>query len=44
MKIQALKLVYFSPTGTTKSVVQAIANGINQNTVEQIDITRPEAR
>jgi flavodoxin len=41
MKIQSLKLAYFSPTGTTKSIVQAIAHGINLNTVEQIDITKP---
>ena len=44
MKVQSLKLVYFSPTGTTKSVVQGIARGINQSTVEQIDITTPDAR
>jgi ferredoxin len=44
MKIQSLKLAYFSPTGTTKSIVQAIAHGINLNTVEQIDITKPDAR
>jgi ferredoxin/menaquinone-dependent protoporphyrinogen IX oxidase len=44
MKIQSLKLAYFSPTGTTKSIVQAIARGINQNTAEQIDITKPNAR
>ncbi|MCX6680962.1 MAG: EFR1 family ferrodoxin [Methanothrix sp.] len=44
MKIQSLKLVYFSPTGTTKAVVQGIARGINQSMVEIIDITRPIAR
>jgi len=44
MKIQSLKLAYFSPTGTTRSVAQAIAHGINLNTVEQIDITKPDAR
>ena len=44
MKIQSLKLVSFSPTGTTKAVVQGIARGINQSNVECIDITRSNAR
>jgi ferredoxin len=44
MKIDSLKLVYFSPTGTTKAVVQGIARGIGHATVEQIDITGPGAR
>jgi ferredoxin len=44
MKIQSQKLVYFSPTGTTKAVVQGIARGISQNNVECIDITLPDAR
>jgi ferredoxin len=44
MEIHSLKLAYFSPTGTTRSVVQAIAHGINLNSVEQIDITKPDGR
>jgi ferredoxin len=44
MKIQSLKLVCFSPTGTTKTIIQGIARGINQSTVELIDITTPGAR
>jgi ferredoxin len=44
MKIQSLKLVCFSPTGTTKAVVQGIARGINHSTAELIDITTPHAR
>ncbi|HML25920.1 MAG TPA: EFR1 family ferrodoxin [Methanomethylovorans sp.] len=44
MKIESVKLVYFSPTGTTKAVVQAIAHGIGPDTVELIDITGPAAR
>lgn len=44
MKIQSLKLVYFSPTGTTKTVIQGIARGLNQDSVEFIDITKPAAR
>jgi ferredoxin len=44
MEIQLLKLAYFSPTGTTKSIVRSIANGINSSTVELINITTPDAR
>ena len=44
MKIESVKLVYFSPTGTTKTVVQGIANGINPGITELIDITIPDAR
>jgi len=44
MEIQSLKLVYFSPTGTTKAIVQGISRGINQCSVEIIDITIPDMR
>jgi ferredoxin len=44
MNIQSLKLVCFSPTGTTKAILQGIARGLNQNTVELIDITTPDSR
>ncbi|MEF2146240.1 MAG: EFR1 family ferrodoxin [Desulfovibrionaceae bacterium] len=44
MKIDSVKLVYFSPTGTTKAVAQSIAHGINAIFTDIIDITRPEAR
>ena len=44
MKIQSLKLVYFSPTGTTRRIIEGIACGIKQSTVAIVDITRPEAR
>ena len=44
MKVQTIKLVYFSPTGTTKAVVQGISRGINQCSVEIINITKPDAR
>jgi ferredoxin len=44
MKIPSLKLVYFSPTGTTQAVVRGIASGINHGTVEVLDITLPDAR
>jgi len=44
MELQSLKLVCFSPTGTTKTIVQGIARGINPNSMELIDITNPGAR
>ncbi len=44
MKIQTVKLVYFSPTGTTKTIVQEIARGINPGNTELLDITRPDTR
>ncbi len=44
MKIDAVKLACFSPTGTTKAVAQGIARGIDASTTEVIDITTPDAR
>ena len=45
MKIQSVKLVCFSPTGTTKAIVQGIARGMNhQSCIELVDITKPDAR
>jgi ferredoxin len=44
MEIQSLKMAYFSPTGTTKAVVQGVASGINPCTKELIDITKPDSR
>jgi ferredoxin len=44
MKIESLKLIYFSPTGTTKRVIEKIAQGITHSSKEIIDITKPEGR
>jgi ferredoxin len=44
MKINSVKLICFSPTGTTKTIVQAIANGLEYKNIELIDITTPAAR
>jgi len=44
MRTQSLKLAYFSPTGTTRTIVHSIARGINHDTVELIDLTKPEVR
>ncbi|MFO7938077.1 MAG: 4Fe-4S binding protein [Kiritimatiellia bacterium] len=43
MKFGKIKLVYFSPTGTTKAVVRGIADGINTDTIECADLTPSSA-
>lgn len=43
MNIQSLKLAYFSPTGTTRAVLQGIACGLDR-TPELLDVTLPAAR
>ena len=43
MKIQAVRLVYFSPTRTTKAILESIAEGISVDVVEHIDVTLPDA-
>ncbi len=40
MKIQSVRCVYFSPTGTTKTIAESIAHGISHDSVEMIDITK----
>lgn len=44
MKINKTKLVYFSPTGTTKTVLSGIVRGLNPDKIESIDITTPKGR
>lgn len=44
MKISSLKLVCFSPTGTTNAILLGIAHGIDPGKGELTDITRPDAR
>lgn len=44
MIINSLKLVYFSPTGTTRAVILSIASAINHSNTELIDITNPSNR
>jgi len=43
MKISSVKLVYFSPTGTTKAVLEGIAQGLGSDRVEHMDMTLPGA-
>ncbi len=42
MVIKQVKLVYFSPTGTTRKVLESIAAGIGASDVEHINLTLPE--
>ena len=44
MEINAVKVVCFSPTGTTKAVTARVAEGIGAERAELIDITVPGAR
>lgn len=44
MEIQTLKIVYFSPTGTTRKIVQRVAKGVNAKQVSFYDITKTDAR
>ena len=44
MNTNSAKLIYFSPTGTTRKVLEGIAQGILSAAVEHVDLTRPEAR
>ena len=41
MKIDKVKLVCFSPTGTTKDVLGGIAKGLGVDSVEEVDLTIP---
>ena len=43
MKIDKVNLVYFSPTNTTKIVLEGISKGIQAESVEHFDLTLPEA-
>ncbi len=44
MKVDSAKLVYFSPTGTTKKIIEGIGYGINRGKGEIVDITLEEGR
>ena len=42
MEVNQVKLIYFSPTGTTQKVLESIAKGITVEDVEHINLTLPE--
>ncbi|MFH2129867.1 MAG: 4Fe-4S binding protein [bacterium] len=43
MELSTQKLVYFSPTQTTRKVLDAIAEGTGIPRTDQLDLTRPDA-
>jgi len=44
MNIKSVKLVYFSPTRTTKKVLEGIAEAIQVDIVDHLDLTPPETQ
>jgi len=42
MEVKRVKLVYFSPTGTTRKVLEGIAQGIGAAEVGHVDLTLPD--
>lgn len=44
MPSSRVRLIYFSPTQTTRKVVEAIAGGLKTEAVTHLDLTPPEAR
>jgi ferredoxin len=42
MEVKQVRLIYFSPTGTTQKVLESIAEGIAAEDVEHIDLTLPK--
>lgn len=44
MEITKQTLMYFSPTSTTRKVIEEISKGVGQTDVEIVDMTRPENR
>lgn len=43
MNILSANLIYFSPTRTTRKIIEGIAQGVQVVTVEHVDLTPPEA-
>ncbi len=44
MNIRSVKLVFFSPTGTSTKIAESVVRGLGMPVVEVMDITRDEAR
>ncbi|MCJ7632891.1 EFR1 family ferrodoxin [Candidatus Bathyarchaeota archaeon] len=44
MNTDSIRLVYFSPTRTTKQIVEGIAKGIQYGLIEHLDLTPPVAK
>ncbi len=41
MKIEKIHFIYFSPTGTTKKVIEAIVKGLGSDQLDHFDLTFP---
>jgi ferredoxin len=44
MNIHSAKLIYFSPTKTTKKVVEGVAQGLHAFAVEHVDVTKSDEK
>jgi len=44
MRIESVKLAYFSPTGTSRAVAEGIVRGLGHASVDVIDATTPDVR
>ncbi|MDD2389452.1 MAG: 4Fe-4S binding protein [Desulfobacterales bacterium] len=44
MNVSSVKLVYFSPTGTTKKILEEIASALKIDTIDIVDGTKPATR
>jgi ferredoxin len=44
MNIRRARLIYFSPTRTTKKIMEGISEGLQFETVESVDLTPPEIK
>ena len=44
MKLDVLDIVFFSPTGTTRTILEEIAKGIGAEKISQFDLTLPEVK
>ena len=44
MNINTVTLAYYSPTKTTRNILQGIAAGLNADRVQDMDLTLPEAK
>ena len=44
MNFNAVRLIYFSPTKTTKKILEGIAQGTRVDKIEHLDLTPPESK
>jgi len=44
MNLNSVKLIYFSPTGTTRKVAEGIARGLGVQNISTLDLTLPDSK